>query len=778
MLQVCFDCYGSYTTDSVYQWDLNRRLAIRGLDYDSAPAIHFSNKKSKEALVVQSTIEDGVIYCDVPNILLQEPYDIVGYVCECLDQELTTYETIRIPVKPRVKPADYAYEDNVEILTYYALMSEITSVKASTERTFNSMDASKASKSELSAVKVEAKNNLDTEIAKVENEIASERARIDQLVASPEMAEGDFEKEVEDLRIDTKGTTHGSAGTAVRNQIQALDSKIDANTNQLSSEIDYGLKETNSVVFETGGLSSQTGVKVSRTDRVRTDFIEVTENEIIEFDKAKTIIIYRYNDNKGFIDTATSDFVSLKTVNLQDYATDNCHFIKILGGYSEPITDCYIITLYSSKTINDKVNYLQNEIDTANLFSSIDINVIIGGINSATGNVANQRTDRARTIEYLPLPITLSNLNTNFNYLAYYYDIDKSFVSADSSFVACEESITIFGSGFVKVVFQNSTNTEITEEELASIQGVSGKIPSTTYNKAIIDDNSNKINSIEKVVLYPISNNQIARLGWSVYSGTTPPQQTLPSYALAYKYGCRIMLCDIRVTSDGAFVCLHDEDLGASLGTNYFRKADGTELTTEEKTRLVSDMTLAELLELDAGLYKGEQYRGTKVLQLEDFICWCGNLGCRPMLETKVLLTEAQINEIATMCKKYNVAESVIVADDQQYLNTTLEMWHTALPNAKTMCVRGGNRNYDNAVVHANSLIACGYETMISFTNESTILEKFEELTECGILLEYSEVNSGNIDALYSDGTLSHIHYPVSSYVNISQYLIDKLINV
>lgn len=237
MLQVCFDCYGTYTTDSVYQWDLNRRLAIHGLDYDSAPAIHFSNKKSTEALVVQSTIEDGVIYCDVPNILLQEPYDIVGYVCECLDQELTTYETIRIPVKPRVKPADYAYENNVEILTYYSLMSEITSVKASTEKDLNSMDASKASKAELNAVKSEVENNMDTNINRVENEIASERARIDQLVASPEIGEGDLEKEVGDLRIDTKGTTHGSAGTAVRVQIQELDSKIDNNARTLSSEI-------------------------------------------------------------------------------------------------------------------------------------------------------------------------------------------------------------------------------------------------------------------------------------------------------------------------------------------------------------------------------------------------------------------------------------------------------------------------------------------------------------------------------------------------------------
>ena len=227
MLQVCFDCYGSYTTDSVYQWDLNRRLAIRGLDYDSAPAIHFSNKKSTEALVVQSTIEDGVIYCDVPNILLQESYDIVGYVCECLDQELTTYETIRIPVKPRVKPADYAYSDNVEILTYYSLMAEISSVKASTEKEVNSMN------NQFNAVKAEIDSDLakvENDLSKVEGEVATERARIDQLVASPEIGEGDLEKEVGDLRVDIKGTTHGSAGTAVREQILELSSKIENKT--------------------------------------------------------------------------------------------------------------------------------------------------------------------------------------------------------------------------------------------------------------------------------------------------------------------------------------------------------------------------------------------------------------------------------------------------------------------------------------------------------------------------------------------------------------------
>lgn len=314
MLQVCFDCYGSYTTDSVYQWDLNRRLAIRGLDYDSAPAIHFSNKKSTQALVVQSTIEDGVIYCDVPNILLQEPYDIVGYVCECLDQELTTHEMIRIPVKPRVKPADYAYENNVEILTYYALMSEITSVKASTEKDLKSMDASKASKAELNAVKEEAKSNLNTEIDKVEDEIASERARIDQLVASPEMAEGDFEKELEDLRIDTKGTTHGSAGTAVRSQLQALDSKIDNSVNTLSGkieELDTACLMYTGESWVFGTIKTETGKNDNATNRLRLE-----KNIPLDFFEKVTILNgYKFKPffyDKNMVFVGTRDWIYSK----------------------------------------------------------------------------------------------------------------------------------------------------------------------------------------------------------------------------------------------------------------------------------------------------------------------------------------------------------------------------------------------------------------------------------------------------------------------------------
>ncbi len=164
MLHVCFDCYGSYTTDSVYQWDLNRQLSIKGLDFDSAPSIHFTNKTREEALVVQSSISDGVITCDVPNILLQERYDITAYICSLVDQKLVTYETIKIPIIRRAKPANYVYTDNVEITTYDSLMAEITRVDDKlTDYMENNSQAleDKADKLDLEDLEARVKANED-----------------------------------------------------------------------------------------------------------------------------------------------------------------------------------------------------------------------------------------------------------------------------------------------------------------------------------------------------------------------------------------------------------------------------------------------------------------------------------------------------------------------------------------------------------------------------------------------------------------------------------------
>src|SRR3978361_1116459 len=65
------------------------------------------------------------------------------------------------------------------------------------------------------------------------------------------------------------------------------------------------------------------------------------------------------------------------------------------------------------------------------------------------------------------------------------------------------------------------------------------------------------------------------------------PEHTLAAYELALREGADGVECDVRLTRDGHLVCVHD------------RKVD----RTSNGTGLVSEMTLAQLRELDFGTW-------------------------------------------------------------------------------------------------------------------------------------------------------------------------------
>ncbi|OBB36323.1 MULTISPECIES: glycerophosphodiester phosphodiesterase [unclassified Mycobacterium] len=87
------------------------------------------------------------------------------------------------------------------------------------------------------------------------------------------------------------------------------------------------------------------------------------------------------------------------------------------------------------------------------------------------------------------------------------------------------------------------------------------------------------------------------------------PEHTLAAYELALKEGADGVECDVRLTRDGHLVCVHD------------RRVD----RTSNGTGLVSDMTLAQLRELDFGGWHPsrnavEAQGDTGLLTLEDLI--------------------------------------------------------------------------------------------------------------------------------------------------------------
>ena len=80
------------------------------------------------------------------------------------------------------------------------------------------------------------------------------------------------------------------------------------------------------------------------------------------------------------------------------------------------------------------------------------------------------------------------------------------------------------------------------------------------------------------------------------------PENTMPAFEAAVAAGVDQIETDVRITKDGELVLVHD--------TTLDRTSTGTGRTC--------DYTYAELLEMDFGIYKGEQFRGTKIATLRE----------------------------------------------------------------------------------------------------------------------------------------------------------------
>ena len=113
---------------SFYQWDLNQRLILT--DVEVGTEIHFCNPISKdtECLSVFAYEDNGAIYADVPNIILQIAGRFKVYVWPF---QTTQYQEITVVSRP--KPADYVYTE-VEIYSIERAVNEaLEKAKASGE---------------------------------------------------------------------------------------------------------------------------------------------------------------------------------------------------------------------------------------------------------------------------------------------------------------------------------------------------------------------------------------------------------------------------------------------------------------------------------------------------------------------------------------------------------------------------------------------------------------------------------------------------------------------
>ena len=93
---------------------------------------------------------------------------------------------------------------------------------------------------------------------------------------------------------------------------------------------------------------------------------------------------------------------------------------------------------------------------------------------------------------------------------------------------------------------------------------------------------------------------------------TAAPENTIAALDAAWKAGATAVEIDVRLSSDGELLLMHDRDV---------------KRTTNGRGP-VSELSWAELQRLDAGSWFGERFTGERIPSLEEVLTWArGKVG-------------------------------------------------------------------------------------------------------------------------------------------------------
>ena len=185
---------------------------------------------------------------------------------------------------------------------------------------------------------------------------------------------------------------------------------------------------------------------------------------------------------------------------------------------------------------------------------------------------------------------------------------------------------------------------------------------------------------------------------------TEAPQNTIPAFKLSKKKGFDYVETDVRYTSDGVPVLLHDFEI------NYVaRNADGSELT---ETINIADITYEQALQyVFCGDFYSE-YPTQRITTFRDFMALCRNLGLHPYIELKSSAYNASV--LVDIVRDYGMIENVTWIS---FGNNLLLMVKNADANARLGLLVTDVT--ETAVTQAQALKTTTNEVFISASSDS-----------------------------------------------------------
>lgn len=136
---------------------------------------------------------------------------------------------------------------------------------------------------------------------------------------------------------------------------------------------------------------------------------------------------------------------------------------------------------------------------------------------------------------------------------------------------------------------------------------------------------------------------------WVAHRGMSAiwPENTVSAFIAAAHNGAYGIETDIQWTADGEIVCIHDYTLNR----------------TTNGTGNVSDMTLAEIRNLDASGKAVASLAGLQVPTIDEYLSICRRFGCAPFIEIKTAnnVTVERITALIEKVREYNLEDSAVI---------------------------------------------------------------------------------------------------------------------
>ena len=130
------------------------------------------------------------------------------------------------------------------------------------------------------------------------------------------------------------------------------------------------------------------------------------------------------------------------------------------------------------------------------------------------------------------------------------------------------------------------------------------------------------------------------------------PENTLPAFHYALNGGYTRIETDPQLTRDGVVVLMHDNTINRTC-----RNTDGSRI---EGPVRVSELTYEELLQYDAGIAFGEEFRGTRIPRLDELLTLAEGRGITVALDKKI--RDDQINALIDVVLAHSTPVSFSVS--------------------------------------------------------------------------------------------------------------------